>query len=206
MPFRWSRVCLAVLVSGLGISTLQAAGDFSLSASPSSRTVASGGSTTYTITVTKSGNFSGTVSFTTTGLPTGGGASYSPTTVTGSGSTTMTVTTTAGTTPAGNSTIAVKGTSGALNHTVNVTLVVTDFSLSESPSSQTVSQGNTTPAYTTTVSLSPLRTGSSWCGWAITSRAYISADGSNWVQESSAAYTMASTVYVGLAVTSEVRA
>ena len=151
MPFRRSTVCLAFLVCGLGVSSLQAAGDFSLTATPSSRTVTTGSPATYTVTVTKSGGFSGTVSFTTTGLPTGAGASYSPATVSGSGSTTLTVTTNGTTTPAGNSTLTIKGTSGSLIHTAPVvTLVVTDFSVATTPSSQTAAQGNA-GVYSTTV-------------------------------------------------------
>ena len=76
--------------------------DFSLSATPSTQSVAAGGSTTYTATVTPSGGFSGTVGFSASGLPAGASASFNPTTVSGSGSTTMTVTT-ASSTPVGSS-------------------------------------------------------------------------------------------------------
>ncbi len=100
----------------------QAAADFSLSATPSSRTVRRGASTTYTVTVTPSGGFNSTVSFSVSGLPSGARASFSPATVTGSGSTTMTVTTssTRGTFP-----LTITGTGGGLKHTASVSLTVT---------------------------------------------------------------------------------
>jgi subtilisin family serine protease len=127
--------------------------DFSLSASPSSQTVTQGGSTAYTATVTPSGGFSGTVTFSASGLPAGAGASFSPPSVTGSGSSTMNVTT-SGATPPGSYTLTITGTSGSLVHSTTVTLVVAsataDFSLSATPSSRTVvRRGSTT--YTATV-------------------------------------------------------
>jgi F5/8 type C domain/Domain of unknown function (DUF1929)/Glyoxal oxidase N-terminus len=98
--------------------------DFSLSATPSTRSVVAGGSTTYTVTVTPSGGFNGTVGFSASGLPAGAAASFSPPTVSGSGSTTMTVTT-GSTTPAGSYTLTITGSSGSLSHQSTVTLTVT---------------------------------------------------------------------------------
>jgi serine protease AprX len=96
--------------------------DFSLSASPASRTVKRGQSTTYTVTVTALNGFNGAVTFSVSGLPGGASASFNPTSVTGSGSSTMTVT-------AGNQrgtfTLTVTGISGGLQRTTNVTLTVT---------------------------------------------------------------------------------
>ena len=66
--------------------------DFTVSATPGSRTVASGGSTTYTATVAPVNGFTGTVGFTVAGLPAGATASFSPSSVTASGSTTLSVT------------------------------------------------------------------------------------------------------------------
>jgi len=70
--------------------------DFSLGISPNSQTITTGGSTTYTVTVTvtPSNGFSATVSFAVSGLPSGATGTFNPTSVTGSGSTTLTVTTT----------------------------------------------------------------------------------------------------------------
>ena len=62
-PFR--RAYLALILSAAALPSLKAAGDFTVSATPSSQTVNRGASTTYTVTVTKSGGFSGVVSFST---------------------------------------------------------------------------------------------------------------------------------------------
>lgn len=127
--------------------------DFSLSASPSSQTVTAGGSTAYTATVTPSGGFSGTVTFSASGLPAGAGASFNPPSVAGSGSSTMTVTT-SGATPPGSYTLTITGTSGSLARSTTVTLVVAsataDFSLSATPSSRTIVRRAST-TYTVTV-------------------------------------------------------
>jgi YD repeat-containing protein len=98
--------------------------DFSLSASPGSQTVNQTDSTgPYTVTVTPTNGFSGTVTFAVTGLPTGATASFSPSSVTGgSGTTAMTVAT-ASTTPTGTSTLTITGTSGSAR-TTTVTLTV----------------------------------------------------------------------------------
>ena len=120
--------------------------DFALSASPTSQTVAPGASTSYTATVTPSGGFTGTVTFSVSGLPAGAGASFNPASVAGSGSSTMTVTTIS-TTPTGTFPLTITGSSGTLTHSTTVTLVVQaaptpDFSLSTTPSSVTVTAGS----------------------------------------------------------------
>src|SRR6266850_705857 len=117
--------------------------DFSLTATPTSRTVLAGAGTTYTATVNPGTGFSGTVAFSVTGLPSGTTASFSPASITTSGSTTLTVSTSAST-PGGTYTLTIRGTSGPLTHTFNVTLVVTaDFAISVTPSSRTITQGGT---------------------------------------------------------------
>jgi subtilisin len=96
---------------------------FTLSATPSSQTVGQGNSTTYNLAVISSFGFSGAVSFSASGLPSGATASFSPTSVTGSGSSTMTVTA-GSTTPIGSYPLTLTGTSGSLSHFVTVNLVV----------------------------------------------------------------------------------
>jgi Zn-dependent metalloprotease len=95
--------------------------DFSLSASPTSRSVVQGASTTYTVTETPSGGFTGSVMLAPSGLPAGATASFSPTQTTGTS--TLTVTTT--TLPPGTYPIKITGTSENLSHTTTLTLVVT---------------------------------------------------------------------------------
>ena len=97
--------------------------DFSLSATPASRTVVPGGSTSYTATVAPVNGFTGTVIFSVTGLPSGATGTFSPASVATSGSTTLNVTTNAATAP-GSYTLTIRGTSGPHTRTVDVTLVV----------------------------------------------------------------------------------
>ena len=98
--------------------------DFSLSASPASRTVVAGQNASYTATVTALSGFGGSVGLSVSGLPPGVTAAFSPGSVSGSGSSTMTLTV-AGTTAAGVYPLTVAGASGALTHTGGVSLTVT---------------------------------------------------------------------------------
>jgi hypothetical protein len=124
--------------------------DFTVAVTPSSQTVVAGGSTTYTVTTTAVNGFSGTLTPTVSGLPTGATASFSPATITGAGTSTMTVTTSS-TTSAANSTLTVTGTSSPRTRTAaGVILGVTDFSIALAPASQTVTVGGST-TYTITV-------------------------------------------------------
>jgi len=124
--------------------------DFSLSAAPASQTVLPGGSTSFTATVTAGTGFSGTVSFSVSGLPSGATASFNPGSVTTSGSTTLSVSTGAAT-PGGSYPLTITGTSGPLTHSVNVTLVVNgDFSIAVTPASTTINRAGSA-TYTVTI-------------------------------------------------------
>jgi hypothetical protein len=115
--------------------------DFSLSATPSSRTVIPGAGTAYTATIAGVNQFAGTVAMSVSGLPAGATATFAPDHVAGSGSTTLSVATSAST-PIGTYQLTIRGTSGTLTRTATVTLVVNaDFSLSATPSSRTISKG-----------------------------------------------------------------
>lgn len=126
--------------------------DFALAASPGTQTIASGSSTSYSITITPQGAFTGNVTLSVAGLPTGATASFSPNP--GTTSSTLSVNT-SGATPLGSYLLTVTGVSGALTHTTTVTLVISnpDFAIGASPASQTVLQGNST-SYN--VSITPL--------------------------------------------------
>ena len=97
--------------------------DFSLSTTPSSRTVAQGSSTSYTVAVGALNGFTAAVGLGVAGLPGGAAGAFSPASVTGSGGATLNVTTSS-TTPTGAYTLTITGTSGSLSHSANVTLVV----------------------------------------------------------------------------------
>jgi PKD repeat protein len=120
--------------------------DFALSATPATRTVAPGAGTTYTATVAPANGFTGTVTFSVTGLPSGATGAFTPASVTTSGSTTLNVSTSAST-PSGSYPLTIRGTSGPLTRTVNVTLVVDvvngDFTIAATPASQTIPRGGT---------------------------------------------------------------
>jgi hypothetical protein len=97
--------------------------DFSLSATPSAQTLRRGGQTIYTVTVTSSGGFTGTVTLSVSGLQRGTSASFSPASVGGSGASTMTVTTLT-TAQQGTNTLTIMGSSGGLQRTTSVSLTV----------------------------------------------------------------------------------
>jgi hypothetical protein len=96
--------------------------DFSLSASPTSLTVKQGTSGSSTITVTPSGGFSGSVSLSTSALPSGVTASFGTNPATSTSVLTFTATSTA--TTGGPTTITVTGTSGSLTHTTTISLTI----------------------------------------------------------------------------------
>src|SRR6185369_4584239 len=115
--------------------------DFAVSAIPSSQAVIVGNSISYTASVVASNGFSGTVAWTISGLPAGAAADFSPANVNGSGDSVLSVST-ALNTPSGIYPLTLTGTSGGLSHSTSVTLVVSDFSVIATPSSQTVTVGN----------------------------------------------------------------
>src|SRR5437773_967124 len=131
------------VVSGANFKAAASTPDFALSASPSSQTVTAGGATSYSVAISPTGGFSGQVTLSVSGLPSGANGSFSPNPA--SSSATLSVTTSTSTL-AGTYTLTISGVSGSLTHTVTVTLVVVapDYTLSASPSSQTVTQGGTT--------------------------------------------------------------
>lgn len=117
--------------------------NFSLSASPASLTVTQGSNGSTTIKETPSGGFTGSVTLSASGLPSGVTASFGTNPTTGTSVLTFTASATATT---GTSTVTITGTSGSLTHTTTVSLTVSatatpNFSLSASPASLTVKQG-----------------------------------------------------------------
>jgi hypothetical protein len=127
--------------------------NFSLSASPSSVSVTQGSNASSTITVTPSGGFTGSVTLSASGLPSGVTASFGTNPTTSTSSVTFTASATAAT---GTSTVTITGTSGSLTHTTTISLTVNqlggnpDFTIAVSPSSLAVTRG-TTGHYTVTI-------------------------------------------------------
>ena len=93
--------------------------DFSLSASPATQTIRPGGSASYTVTVTPSGGFTGTVALSVSALPAGATATFNPPST--SGTSTLTIQTSNNSKP-GMVTLTITGTNGNLSHTATVTL------------------------------------------------------------------------------------
>jgi uncharacterized membrane protein len=137
--------------------TVVAGPNFTISASPTSLSVAQGSPGTSTITTTVSGGFSNPISLSATGAPTGTTVSFNPSTIPAPGSGTSTMTITVGTnTPVGTYPITVTGNGGGIQQSTTVTLTVTappNFTISASPTSLTIAPGNLgTSTITTTVS------------------------------------------------------
>jgi hypothetical protein len=125
--------------------------DFELFSTPFTQTVKPGGSTVYQLQVKPFPVFSNPVSLSVTGLPANASATITPATVNPGGSATMDVHTTAQT-PAGSfspslvgtaPTVSPTGVNTTITHTLALTLEVlppnSDFSISVSPTAQTIS-------------------------------------------------------------------
>jgi hypothetical protein len=97
--------------------------DFSMAATPGSRLVLPGGSTNYSATTTAGPGFTGTITFSVSGLPSGSSATFSSNSVNGSGSTTIHITTGL-LTSLGSHQLTITGNSGGLTHSATVTLSV----------------------------------------------------------------------------------
>ena len=91
--------------------------DFSVTVTPAVQATGKGSSTTYTVTVTPSGGFTGAVSLSVAGLPIGATSTFNPSSVTGPGASVLTITAAQLTVP-GTYPLTVTGSSGTLSHTV----------------------------------------------------------------------------------------
>jgi subtilase family serine protease len=127
--------------------------DFSLTATPAQQTIVAGDTANYTATIAALNGYTGTISLSVSGLPAGASPVFTPASITNSGSSALAIATTLGTTPNGSYPLTITATDGVLTHTASVTLVVTDFGISATPSSQTVVQGNAT-SYTVALTVS----------------------------------------------------
>jgi subtilase family serine protease len=95
---------------------------FSLTASPNTLSIQQGASGTSTITVVPAGGFTGSVTLSATGLPTGVTAAFNPNPTTTTSTLTLTASASATT---GTSTVTINGTSGSLTGSTTLTLTVT---------------------------------------------------------------------------------
>lgn len=147
---------LFVIANGIpsAPASVTVAPSFSLSASPGSENVVPGGSASYTVTVTPDTGFSGTVNLAVSGCPSGATCNLNPTSVNLPPTATSTLTvTTSSSTATGTYVLTLTGTSGSVIQTTTVTLVVSSFTISATPSSQTIKRGAST---TYTVKIAPV--------------------------------------------------
>jgi hypothetical protein len=100
--------------------------DFAVSASPTSVSVAQGGTKTTTISTSVSGGFNSAISLSASGLPSGVTAAFSPASIAapGSGSSTLTFTASS-TATTGTSTVTINASGGGVSHSTTVSLSVT---------------------------------------------------------------------------------
>ena len=96
--------------------------NFTLSANPSTVSVAQGATATSTITVTPVNGFTGSVTLSASGLPSGVTAAFNPNPTTATSTLTFTASATAA---LGTSTVTVTGVSGSLTQTTTISLTVT---------------------------------------------------------------------------------
>lgn len=127
--------------------------DFSLSCSPASISVNTGSSATCAITLVPTGGFSGTVTYTASGLPSGVTVAFTP----GSNGTTIATFTASSTAATGNFNVTITGTSGSISHSITISVTVSKppvpgFLLSSSPASMSLNQG---AAGNTTITVTP---------------------------------------------------
>jgi hypothetical protein len=102
---------------------VNSAGDFSLTASPSTLQISRGGAGTSTVSVASVQGFTGSVSLSIAGVPARASASWNTSTVAGSGSAALTI---RANKPAhtGTYNLTITGTSASLTHSIPLTLVV----------------------------------------------------------------------------------
>ena len=146
------------------ISDSSPAADFAISISPGSRTVSPGGSTTYTVTATPQGGFTGTISLAVSGLSTDSTSSFSPASIVindaSAKSSTLTVNTIAAT-PPGTYSASVTATSGNVQHSTAAQLFVSGSASANLTISKTASPNPATAQANLTYRLTVINNGPS---------------------------------------------
>ena len=104
------------------VTVTSAPPDFSLSVSPTAQSVRRGGTATYTVTITPSNGFNGSVTLSLSGQPSGSAGTFTPNPATGTSTLTIR---TRSTTSRQTYTLTIKGVSGSLSHTTSASLTVT---------------------------------------------------------------------------------
>jgi subtilase family serine protease len=145
----WGSPNGALLINAL---TGPAQPGFTLSASPNSVNVTQGSSGTSTITITPTGGFSGSVTLSASGLPSGVTAAFSPNPATSTSTLTLSATSAAAT---GTVTVTISGVSGSTTGSTTISLTVNplvqSFTLSAAPAAVSIAKGGASGASTVTI-------------------------------------------------------
>jgi len=145
-------ILVLLTAAGAAYAAAQAAKPgITLQVSPASQSVTRGQSASYTVSVTSTGGFAGTVTLSASGLPSGSSAAFAPASVTLTSPSTKTSTitvSTASSTPVGSYTLTVTGVSGKVSGTVTAGLTVnysisSSFSMNVTPASVSMAPGST---------------------------------------------------------------
>ncbi|HUO27854.1 MAG TPA: DUF2341 domain-containing protein, partial [Bryobacteraceae bacterium] len=152
--------------SGLinALSGVPASGSFNVFASPTTISVIRGSNGASTINTTVLDGFQSAIALSATGQPAGVTVTFNPSSIAAPGSSTMTLAV-ASTTPVGAYTITVVGTSGSLQDSTSVTLVVPPIVVSVTPPEATLGAGQT-QQFTATV----INTNNAAVTWALNSQ------------------------------------
>jgi hypothetical protein len=131
-------------IQGVGVRLNTTPPGFVLTASPlSPATVTAGNSATSTVNMTPTFGFTGVVTLSCTELPNGAACQFNPPSIPGSSTSSLVITTTTST-AAGTYPVQVEGSAGSLTISAALSLIVQvppDFAIAGSPTSQTVSAG-----------------------------------------------------------------
>lgn len=148
---------LVILAGVLGLTaTVYAAATkpgLTVQVSPATQSVERGKAVTYTVTVSSTGGFAGTVGLTASGLPSGTTAAFAPASLTltasgaGASATSTLTVTTASSTPVASSNLTIAATSGKTSDSVSAGLTVTypissSLSMTATPSSASMAPGS----------------------------------------------------------------
>ena len=120
-----SQLKTSFVIDDVTLNVSSVAGDFSMSGSPLSLSIAQGGSASLTVATSTSGSFNSIIALSAAGVPAGATANFSPSSISapGNGSSTLTFLVGSATAP-GNYNVIVTGSGGGKTHTIGIALSI----------------------------------------------------------------------------------